>query len=290
MSGNLAYEFRGPLEEGPAIYDAVFAAGKDLGIQRLGWATYLVNHVEGGFPQMTGSSRAPPTSSRATPFLEQIGFRAGVQRVGSVDPTTSARACAPRRGRLAARGQVRPRLHRACGARGRGRRSEADRRDPAAGIPRTSSTSTHRCCSPARSTRPSTCRRRRPGARAELHADHLLKEGRRIGVSSGTIYSYHYREVLSMGHRRRPGRDRQRGRRPVGRSRRADQGRPRDGRALPLPADPRTATSTPRRSERQKSLVAASVYAVLAPVFPRRSVSAVDGLIDIVGADAGADG
>ena len=30
-----------------------------------------------------------------------------------------------------------------------------------------------------------------------IHADHLLKDGRPIGVSSGTIYSYHYREVLS---------------------------------------------------------------------------------------------
>ena len=37
MSGNLAYELRGPLEDGPEIYDAVFRAGQDLGIQRLGW-------------------------------------------------------------------------------------------------------------------------------------------------------------------------------------------------------------------------------------------------------------
>ena len=38
MSGNLAYEVRGPLEDGPEIYDAIFRAGRDLGIQRLGWA------------------------------------------------------------------------------------------------------------------------------------------------------------------------------------------------------------------------------------------------------------
>jgi glycine cleavage system aminomethyltransferase T len=31
------------------------------------------------------------------------------------------------------------------------------------------------------------------------HADHVLKDDRRVGVSSGTIYSYFYREVLSMG-------------------------------------------------------------------------------------------
>jgi hypothetical protein len=34
MSGNLAYELRGPLEDGPEIYDAVVRAGQDLGIRR----------------------------------------------------------------------------------------------------------------------------------------------------------------------------------------------------------------------------------------------------------------
>ena len=31
------------------------------------------------------------------------------------------------------------------------------------------------------------------------HADHVLKDGREIGYSSGTIYSYFFREVLSHG-------------------------------------------------------------------------------------------
>jgi len=31
------------------------------------------------------------------------------------------------------------------------------------------------------------------------HADHVLKDGREVGVSSGTIYSYYFREVLSLG-------------------------------------------------------------------------------------------
>ena len=53
MTGNLAYELHGPIEEGPAIYEAVYRAGLELGIERLGWGTYLVNHVEGGFPQNT---------------------------------------------------------------------------------------------------------------------------------------------------------------------------------------------------------------------------------------------
>ena len=32
-----------------------------------------------------------------------------------------------------------------------------------------------------------------------IHADHVLKDGRPAGVSSGTIYSYYYRQVLSLG-------------------------------------------------------------------------------------------
>ena len=31
-----------------------------------------------------------------------------------------------------------------------------------------------------------------------IHADHLLKDGASIGWSSGTIYSYFYRQVLSL--------------------------------------------------------------------------------------------
>jgi glycine cleavage system aminomethyltransferase T len=51
MAGTLAYELHGSSEDGPEIYDAVFQAGGPFGIERLGWQTYTVNHVEGGFPQ-----------------------------------------------------------------------------------------------------------------------------------------------------------------------------------------------------------------------------------------------
>jgi glycine cleavage system aminomethyltransferase T len=52
MSGSIAYELRGDIEDGPAIYDIVYQAGKPLGMKRLGWRTYCVNHTEGGFPQL----------------------------------------------------------------------------------------------------------------------------------------------------------------------------------------------------------------------------------------------
>lgn len=51
MAGTLAYELHGATADGPEVYDAVVRAGKPHEIERLGWQTFQVNHVEGGFPQ-----------------------------------------------------------------------------------------------------------------------------------------------------------------------------------------------------------------------------------------------
>jgi len=80
MTGNLAYELHGPLSEGPEIYQAVVDAGQGLGIERLGWGTYLVNHVEGGFPQSTWTF-VPAVNPEIWP---QFSFFWNVS--GSVDP------------------------------------------------------------------------------------------------------------------------------------------------------------------------------------------------------------
>ena len=109
------------------------AQGQDLGIQRLGWRTYLVNHVEGGFPQMNVDvlQRGRP-GPRLRGVRRSRAVHAAAHVSGSVDPA-DMRARLPHAGRarLAARGEVRPRLHRARGAGGRGRRPEADHRHAA---------------------------------------------------------------------------------------------------------------------------------------------------------------
>jgi vanillate/3-O-methylgallate O-demethylase len=85
MSGTLAYEVRGPLEEGPEVYDAAFRAGQGLGIERLGWRTYLVNHVEGGFPQMTWTFFSAMFEDAG--FAQFLGGNGPpIQVTGSVDP------------------------------------------------------------------------------------------------------------------------------------------------------------------------------------------------------------
>jgi vanillate/3-O-methylgallate O-demethylase len=80
MTGNLAYELHGPIEDGPAIYEAVYQAGQELGIERLGWGTYLVNHVEGGFPQHTWTFIGAVPASNWPEVMKRW------QVSGSVDP------------------------------------------------------------------------------------------------------------------------------------------------------------------------------------------------------------
>jgi len=85
MSGNLAYEIRGPYEHGPWVYDAVHRAGADFGIVRTGWRTYPVNHTEGGFPQSNVTFLASAIEDDA--FLRsEFAARAVVSLSGSVDP------------------------------------------------------------------------------------------------------------------------------------------------------------------------------------------------------------
>lgn len=55
MSGTIAYEIRGSMQFSAPSYDAIYQAGKEFGMKRLGWRTYCVNHAEGGFPQGGGS-------------------------------------------------------------------------------------------------------------------------------------------------------------------------------------------------------------------------------------------
>ena len=51
MSGTLAYEIHGPAELAPQVYDLIYQTGKPVGMKRLGWRAYGINHIFGGFPQ-----------------------------------------------------------------------------------------------------------------------------------------------------------------------------------------------------------------------------------------------
>lgn len=82
MSGTLAYELRGDAANGPEVYDYVYQLGKPMGLKRMGWQNYTVNHTFGGFPQMTVNFELSlyqyPEFCASAPFLMKC--------TGSVDP------------------------------------------------------------------------------------------------------------------------------------------------------------------------------------------------------------
>ena len=84
MAGTLAYELRGPIEAGPTVYDAVYKTGRPLGIKRLGWRAYVVNHTEGGFPQLSCTFTASCTAYPE--FMSKFGATVIANMSGSVDP------------------------------------------------------------------------------------------------------------------------------------------------------------------------------------------------------------
>ncbi|EPX84926.1 Glycine cleavage system T protein (aminomethyltransferase) [Rubellimicrobium thermophilum DSM 16684] len=51
MAGSLAYEVHGPAEAAHAVYRTLLAAGSPLGLRQLGRTQYRMNHTENGFPQ-----------------------------------------------------------------------------------------------------------------------------------------------------------------------------------------------------------------------------------------------
>jgi vanillate/3-O-methylgallate O-demethylase len=51
MAGSLAYEVHGDVTDGQAVYQAIWEAGRDFGLQKLGQVAYMLNHTEDGFPQ-----------------------------------------------------------------------------------------------------------------------------------------------------------------------------------------------------------------------------------------------
>jgi glycine cleavage system aminomethyltransferase T len=192
MSGNLAYELHGTIDDGPAIYDAVYQAGKEFGIERLGWGTYLVNHVEGGFPQITWTF-VPAVPPELWPMMSQI-----MKTSGSVDPMNMrARTRTPVEvrwhnmakfdhdfiGREALQAEIAAPQRTTMTLRW----NHDDVMDVFASLLR-----------PGEAYKPIDLPYA-PQHWPMAHADHILMGGREIGYSSGTTYSYHYREFLSMG-------------------------------------------------------------------------------------------
>jgi len=197
MSGNLAYEVRGPIEQGPDVYNAILAAGRDFNIRRLGWRTYFVNHVEGGFPQ-TGWTFFNASIMDAD-FRALVGKRGEPRLTGSVDPANL-------RARLRTPAEVGWEHTVRLDHDFKGRAAiEAELADPRRTIVTLRwepedvldiHASLMQPGEPYKIIDMPTTPSWQHGFFA--HADHVLRDGKPVGYSSGTIYSYYFREMLSV--------------------------------------------------------------------------------------------
>lgn len=201
MAGTLAYELHGPAELGPEVFDAVFRAGEPFGIERLGWQTFPVNHVEAGFPQLfwtfTSALYDDPgylAFAKANPHM----WWGGPDFVGSIDP-------ADHRARYRTPGEVGWQRSVRLDHDFVGRAAvERDLADPRRTVVTLEWNPNDVVDIYASHFRPGEEYKylEIPGSPAHrktyAHADHILKGGREVGISSGTIYSYHFRGVISM--------------------------------------------------------------------------------------------
>jgi glycine cleavage system aminomethyltransferase T len=52
MTGTLAYEVHGPIEDCNDVYNCIWEAGQEFGMRKLGQVAYCMNHTESGFPNI----------------------------------------------------------------------------------------------------------------------------------------------------------------------------------------------------------------------------------------------
>ncbi|MCX5435638.1 MULTISPECIES: aminomethyl transferase family protein [unclassified Streptomyces] len=201
MAGTLAYELRGPVEHGPAAFDATYRAGKEFGLKRLGWRTYLVNHTEGGFPQQGCTFLPAAFADRG--FVTHPVFGAGLPPghvqgplPGSAEPDDlSTRLRTPFEvnwgwmakfdhdfiGREALETEAANRRRKTVVLRW----NKEDVLDVFASQFESGEEYKH-------FEFPTT-----PQAPAGGHADLVTRDGETVGISSVAVYSYYYREMIS---------------------------------------------------------------------------------------------
>ncbi|MCL2137734.1 MAG: aminomethyl transferase family protein [Coriobacteriia bacterium] len=198
MTGNLAYELRGPAAVGHQVYDMAYQAGKPLGMKRLGWRTYCVNHVEGGFPQITVTFTVASVLDPVFGANLEMAAAGMMPYTGSVDPSDI-------RARLRTPGEVGWMWMARFDHDFLGREAvQAESENPQRKVVN--------LVWNVEDIMDITASQYQPGEEyknleypcgvpqpAGGHADLVTTlDGRPIGISSGTTYSYYYREEISQ--------------------------------------------------------------------------------------------
>jgi glycine cleavage system aminomethyltransferase T len=202
MPGTLAYELHGKVEEGPAVYNAVLRAGEPLGMRRLGFRAYLMQHTEGGFPQAFNHFPHPWLEDEGfLKYLEKIGIRSRYTDVckGSMGPDLRLRYRNPVElgwGRMISFN------HDFVGRKALEKEVANPRRKMVTLVWNTEDVldvraSEFRPGEPYASME-SPYERFVEGAGWAYYADQVLMDGSLVGISSGRTQSYNFRQMLSL--------------------------------------------------------------------------------------------
>ena len=77
MAGTLSYEVHGAMDDAHAVYNAIYEAGKPLGIRRLGSHCYPMNHAENGYPQFAVHFKEPRIQDKE--LMRYMGSTPGME-------------------------------------------------------------------------------------------------------------------------------------------------------------------------------------------------------------------
>jgi glycine cleavage system aminomethyltransferase T len=200
MAGTLGYEVHGKIKDVAAVYNALMKAGEPFGITKLGRTAYTMSHTENGFPQLFVHFPAP--------LHEDKGFMAfqGDQWKGRPGPILS--------GSMGTDMRLRYRNPVELGW-GPTIRFDHDFIGRAA-LEKEAANPRRQIVTLEWNTEDVTdvyASQFRPGVhylpmepnhssqhhgRHQMYADQVLKNGKRVGVSSGRMHSYYYRQMISM--------------------------------------------------------------------------------------------
>jgi glycine cleavage system aminomethyltransferase T len=202
MAGTLAYEVHGRVEDARPIYNAIFKAGEQFGIRKLGHHTYMMNHTEDGFPQAYYHFPYP--------WFEDKGFGEFLHKMGGIQASAqiihgsignNVRLCYRNPVELGWAGMIKFN-HDFVGRKALEKEVANPRRKMATLVWNAEDiidvyASQFQPGEPYSNMDKPNHFTTEHGVNT-YHVDQVFKNGKLVGVSSGRAYSYYYREMLSL--------------------------------------------------------------------------------------------
>jgi len=202
MAGTLAYEVHGEVEDARPVYNAIYKAGEQFGIRKLGMRAYMMNHTEDGFPQAYYHFPYPWGEDKGfMDFLSSMGAVIGgsFSLRGSMGPDFTLRYRNPVE--LGWSGMIKF-DHEFVGRKALEKEVANPRRKMVTLVWNTEDVMDVYASEfrPGKAYQPIDEPNYFPfeGARHTLYADQVLKDGKLVGVSSGRAHSYYFREMISL--------------------------------------------------------------------------------------------